>query len=622
MSVPLYPSETIFDELVIRLWRQTYSAAVLSHDDDPQVFQAQVRQTPAPLQGGAFRVDVEQQLEQFQRLFENEIRFNRLFDDDGLHGIEPYHLADLGRSLYELLPLSFREEFPRLIQRVLERGHGIRLVIEAQADDRAARLLSLPWELLFFRTPLYAAHSPRTRVVRRLLGGARRSPARFVPSFQLIHVVADHPDRPIEPSLIKMEREAIVAAVPSDHYTAVAGPGSLQRLVDALQTGHAQVVHFLGHGEVWSGVNGRAHGYLLFVDEQGQWQRVTGDQLQRLLGEATGIQLVVLSACETASSGGIALDLVYSGFPYVVAMQGPISQAAASDFTTAFYRALQREWNVEAAVAAGRTAIAVHRADALDWCLPVLYTGEGVNEQPPLPKTADAIGQWLLHPAALRRLSAANLTLGALQLTVGLLALLSEAEFPLPDARLVTGFTVLLALVPPLLTAFIRVPGLDRKHVGIQKVKWSRSTHIGFLFRRLGAAAIALGLGWLYVNFVLVLCAGLGAWATWSLSAQTVALVVLASLAILLSYQQVRGHGLGFITNAEVEPEPFDWRELSVVMGGYLLLWLPVALVVLWGNDLRPPWGNFIIGLCCLILAYALHSDDGAMRSASHSAQC
>lgn len=87
---------------------------------------------------------------------------------------------------------------------------------------------------------------------------------------------------------------------------------------------------------------------------------VTGERLQHLLSGTPGVQLIVLNACESASvvTSHLALDLVYSGFPVVVAMQAEMSQEAAKHFIRAFYSQLQQGQSIEYAVAAGRSEIA------------------------------------------------------------------------------------------------------------------------------------------------------------------------------------------------------------------------------------------------------------------------
>src|SRR5690606_24635058 len=136
-------------------------------------------------------------------------------------------LAQVGEEIYALLPATFRREFPRLIQRVYARDEGIRLILEAQAGDKADRLLSLPWELLFFlETGQFLARTPRLLVVRRLLGAPRRSALEMVAPYRLVHVIAAGatPGGDIEEELQQIEKETLPTVAGAQHYTRVADP--------------------------------------------------------------------------------------------------------------------------------------------------------------------------------------------------------------------------------------------------------------------------------------------------------------------------------------------------------------------------------------------------------------
>jgi hypothetical protein len=75
------------------------------------------------------------------------------------------------------------------------------------------------------------------------------------------------------------------------------------------------------------------------------------------LSQGGGLRLAVFNACSGSRHGkssvfsGLAQSLVRSGVPVVVAMQFPISDAAAVTFTRAFYGALAKGENVERAAA-------------------------------------------------------------------------------------------------------------------------------------------------------------------------------------------------------------------------------------------------------------------------------
>jgi hypothetical protein len=638
------PHEIIYDDLVIRLRRQTHwddsglvpkdlrSTPWNGAEKNANVFQAEVRQTPCPLQGGAFRVDQAQNLEEFQSIFVRRMTFSKFFYnysdppqiDTPEFALATQQLIDLGNKLYELLPVSFQTELPTIFQRSLEQGHGIRLILEARAGDQADRLLSLPWELLFFEaTRAYAARTPRLQVVRRLLDAVRQSPVEMAAPYHTVHVIAHSAQGPIEASLQEVERQTLPAAVGADHYTLVAQPGSVEQMLATLQSKPAQIVHFLGHGEFPSPSNGdngdnggngenqtAMRAYLHFVDQADHAQWVTGEQLQHLLSGAPGVQLIVLNACHAGSvaANNIALDLVYSGFPYVVAMQGPVTQEAARHFCRAFYSELQHGQTIAAAVAAGRYAIAAHLPGAIDWCLPVLYTSVGLAEKSSSLKVVEAVEDWFRHPKIDHPVMMTSFVLGGAQLATGVQLWLRGESIPLPDAALMIKALSWLTLMPPLVAWWVwrsgklPIPG-----------DWSRSTRRALFARMFSAATIGIALPMIYlVWFNVILLTGMGVWQWLPALARLISLELLALGAVLVSYAQARSHGLGFITSERMSAMPFEWGELLMAVAGYALLAIPLLVFYPATVLIQPPYGNLLIGAMTLALAYALNRDYGA----------
>lgn len=623
------PPEISYDDLVIRLRRQTHwdDSGQVPKDlrstpwNDADVFQAEVRQTPWPLQGGAFRINSAKNLEEFQSIFVQRMNYSHFFYDysdppqtdtpEFAQAVE--QLIQLGNKLYQFLPVSFQLELPTLTQRSLEQGHGLRLILEARAGDQADRLLSLPWELLFFEaTRAYAARTPRLLVIRRLLDAVRQSPIQMSAPYHTVHVIAHSAKGPVKEDLQEAERQTVLATVGADHYTLVEQPGSVEQMLATLQRQRAQVVHFLGHGKFPSHSNGNdetkqttTQAYLCFVDQNGRTQWVTGEQLQHLLSGAPGVQLIVLNACHAGSvaANNIALDLVYSGFPYVVAMQGPITQEAARHFTQAFYTELQRGQAIEAAVAAGRFAIAAHLPGAIDWCLPVLYTSVGLAEKSTSLKTVEWVEDWFRRPHIVHVVASASFVLAGAQLATGVQLWLRGETLPLPDAGLMLKTLGWLALTPPLVAWWVwRTGGLP-----IPKT-WPRSTYVTLFLRMFVAATIGVSLPLLYlVWFNVILLVGMGVWQWLPPAAQIITLVVFALAAVLVSYAQARSHGLGFITSAQVSDLPFAWGELLVALAGYFFLAIPLLLFYPATSLAHPPYGNLLIGCISLWLAYWLN---------------
>lgn len=582
-----------------------------------------------PLQGGAFRVDVEEELEQFRRTFARHVRISHFFYHPTTPPTEAgpeigqaiRDLADLADELYELLPLSFREGFPRLVQHVLEKGRGIRLVFEARTGDQADRLLNLPWEIFFFQeTQAYLARSPRVLIVRRLLDAVRRSPIHIEPPFNVIHVIAHSPTAPpkyqLDGGLQQMEREVVPGAVAPGEYTLVENPGSVERMQEVLRAKPYQIVHFLGHGEtayIKEAYAPRAYaerGYLRFVSAGGQPQWVTGEHLQHLLSVAPAVQLVVLNACHGGSTavGNVALELVHSGLPYVVAMQEEVLQDAAKHFMQIFYTELQKGRSIEHAVAFGRSAIAANLPGAIDWCLPALYTNVGVQDEPPVLRVSSRLWQWVGQPDASRRLGVASLAYGALYLVVGLLLLLSGTAPSLPDTGFMARMTGWLAIVPPLVSVAADLWGMPGG-----RPAWSLSSRIALMLRLLGAASIGLGFAALYAIWLyLILLASLGFWELLSPGARFLLLIPALVVSILFSCSQAVGHGRALISDAQVERPAFQGAELVMTVAGYGILLAPLAALRFFPELIAPPPGNIVVGLMLLAAGYALRREEAS----------
>ncbi|MBX3013631.1 MAG: CHAT domain-containing protein [Caldilineaceae bacterium] len=628
------PRQVTYQDLVIRLRRQTHwdDSEQLPKDlrpatwGDAAVFQAEVRQTPFPLQGGAFRIDITEQLAAFQQVFGDQIKLSRHFYDYSnppapatpAYAAAADDLAALGNALYKLLPLSFHEELPSLIQRTLEQGHGLRLILEAHAGDQADRLLSLPWELLFLEdTRAHLVRTPRFLIVRRLLDAVRQNPVSMTPPYTTVHVIAHSPTGPIDMTLQKAEQEILCEVMGAERYHLVSEPGSVEGLLAALQSTPTQIVHFLGHGEFHgqdaSAQVFSARTYLRFVDPQGQPQYVTGEQFQHLLGGMPGVQLIVLSSCHggAAAANNIALDLVYSGFPYVVAIQGEITQDAARHFIQAFYRKLQQGHSIEYAVAAGRFAIYAHLPGALDWCLPVFYTNVGLADKGLLPETIAQIEQWFRRPHLAHPLASLSFFLGGAHLATGLQLWLAGTTIYLPNATTLALLLGWIGLAPPVVAWLVfRYGALP------MPADWPPSTRRALQVRILSAAAIGTGLPLLYVVwFNLILCVGIGLWALLPSAGHLLLLGLLGVGTLLISYAQARSHGLGFITSARVDDIPFVWSELLMVVVGYAMIMLPLLLLYRWPDFLAPPLSNLLIGVITVGVAYLLYHESIVTKS-------
>lgn len=451
-------------------------------------------------------------------------------------------------------------------------------------------------------------HSRASDVQRRRLRRRAGGPTSELPALALWDRVRNIPADPtryrIDENLQRMEREVIPRAIAPGRYRLVEKPASVERVHEALCDDQYHIVHFLGHGEmdnVDRGYTPRGYtrrGHLRFVSDEGAPQKVTGERLQHLLLDAApGVQLIVLNTCYGGSTavGNVALELIHSGLPYVVAMQEEITQDAAKSFIQTFYAELQKGRSIEYAVAIGRFAIAADMPGAIDWCLPALYTNVGVPEQPVALKMSDRLWQWFSQPDAPRQLGRAVWGIGALHLAVGLLLLLSGASPPLPDPRFMIWITGGLAVAPPLLS-------LGAQLWGVLEVPstWRFSERTAVAVRLLAGASVGLGMASVGVWIGLILLAGLGFWGLLSSAVQFVVLGVAFAFSVVFSFSQAVGHVRAFISDACVERPAFQGDELAVVVAGYGLLLAPLIGLKFAPVLIGPPQGNVIVGLILL----------------------
>lgn len=241
-------------------------------------------------------------------------------------------------------------------------------------------LLDLPWELLFDpasdRFVALSSHSPLVRYLE--VTGVAESAALAAPLriLALLASPADHVPLDIEQEWQRLnaaladqlERGAVVLdRVPTPTLSA------LQR---ALRRADYHVFHFVGHG----GYDERAQdGVLVFADENGASQLVTGQYLGALLHDERSLRLAVLNACDGARTSrtdpfaGVGQSLLRQGIPAVIAMQFAISDGAATVFAHEFYAATADGYALEAALTEARKAMFAQQ-QGVEWATPVLYT--------------------------------------------------------------------------------------------------------------------------------------------------------------------------------------------------------------------------------------------------------
>jgi len=316
---------------------------------------------------------------------------------------------EVGRTLFAALFTDrVRDSFVGSLARAggePDRGLRLRLVFDPSAPGMLP-LAALPWELLYDPdTRDFFARNRQTPVVRFLDVPRFTLPPPVEPPLRIL-VARANPEG-VKPLDLEEEQRRIDEAWGAHASVELEflPRATLEATRTRLRRSAFQVLHFMGHGDFDPATG---EGSLLFEDENGGEAPVPGPVLAEHLKGIGSLRLTVLNACRTAELprrqevdpySGVASALVMGGLPAVVAMQLPISDAAALAFAEHLYTTLAEGGSLEAAVAEGRLAIYRGDPESFEWAVPALYlrTSEGsllegiVQEHPSPPAIRDKI---------------------------------------------------------------------------------------------------------------------------------------------------------------------------------------------------------------------------------------
>ncbi len=254
--------------------------------------------------------------------------------------------------------------------------------------EEASTLWRVPWELIADGDE-FLSLSPKTSVVRHF----DRNVVTGVPSPTAplrVLITASSPgnlpaldtDKEIEEILTSLGPLLAAGLIEVD----VAEDGTvrtLQRMLAQARESQRQynVWHFIGHGDYDEKVG---TGSLAF--ERGSRSvEVSGFEIATILGGQLELEMVVLNACESASSDSAdALSAVGSSIAQlttatVVAMQFPISDAAAIVLSEELYYGIAGGQPIDLAAVEARRAIFA-MPNLVEWVTPVVYMrGQGAQ---------------------------------------------------------------------------------------------------------------------------------------------------------------------------------------------------------------------------------------------------
>ncbi|OKI02078.1 hypothetical protein A6A06_13375 [Streptomyces sp. CB02923] len=283
-------------------------------------------------------------------------------------------VRDFGERLSDtVLTGDIRLLFDRCREHARQQGEPLRVVLGLDGPQ----VSGIPWE---FAIDPYARDSYlglRVPVVRspQLLGAP--APVRMTPPLRVLGVISRPTDLPALQG--ERERDEITQALQrlsTDVAVDWLRGDSWRELAEAVRTRAPHVLHFVGHGgfdpETGSG-------YLELSAEDGTAMHVSGTDLGRLMHDSPQLRLVVLNACESATSGAegvfssTAAKIMREGVPAVVAMQYEITDPAALAFASSFYTGMARGLPVDRAMTLARESVKMTLPGSLEWATPVLF---------------------------------------------------------------------------------------------------------------------------------------------------------------------------------------------------------------------------------------------------------
>lgn len=312
--------------------------------------------------------------------------------------------TDVGVQLHTAL---FRGRVKEMLDGSLARllgesERGLRIRLEMNLHGEGMReIASLPWELMRpHASEMPLAVSTQTAVVRALDVKRPTDPATFTPPLTVLVIISNPTGT--EPLALEEEetriRESWGRLDDVDVHFVRPQVGAIN---DICAEHNFHVIHYMGHGGFDSATG---QGVLYLEKPDGTPDALDSARLKGIFNEeSSNLRLVFLNACKTAVStgrdeldpfAGIAATLIELGVPAVVAMQFPITDAAAVTFADTFYRRIVEGHSVDAAVAGGRLQLYTSGTTRAEWATPVLFMrskhGLLFGEAPPPPEGAAA----------------------------------------------------------------------------------------------------------------------------------------------------------------------------------------------------------------------------------------
>lgn len=299
-------------------------------------------------------------------------------------------LRELGERLFlAVFAGKVGVQLRRSLDMAQAQGAGLR--IRLRLDQSVPELADLPWEFLFDPDlDRFLALSDLTPIVRYPEQAEPVQPLRVTPPLTLLAVLsspANVPELAVEQEWQRLQNALLTLQAGRQIAPERLETATLPALQARLRRGPVHLLHFIGHGYFDPDSNS---GGLVFENAAGQAERVPAETLGMLLHDHAPLRLAFLNACEGARGGrsdpfaGVAQRLVQQGVPAVLAMQFPISDAAAIALSQEFYGALADGHPADAALSEARKAVFA-LGNEREWGTPVLFSRSDDNRliEPP-----------------------------------------------------------------------------------------------------------------------------------------------------------------------------------------------------------------------------------------------
>ncbi len=271
---------------------------------------------------------------------------------------------------------------------VMAESLGMPLRVRLSIDHNSTELHGLAWEALGDPATGALLATREQLLFSRFISSEDWRPVHLRPRDEMRALVAianptnvssySPGGRPLSPVDVPGETQRATAGLQNIPVTALATPGSatLSNIVGKLREGY-DIFYLVCHGAL---IDGKPLLYL--ENEAGEVTVVAGTDFATQLSELKQRpRLVVLASCQSAGTGAEARSadegvlaalgprLAEAGIPAVIAMQGNVTMQTVAAFMPVFFQELQRDGQIDRAMAAARGAVRDHG----DWWIPVLF---------------------------------------------------------------------------------------------------------------------------------------------------------------------------------------------------------------------------------------------------------